>query len=349
MIYQRWFRPAFFRFDPEFSHNFVLRLLAIAAGLPTVAAMLERQYCVRDPGLAVEAFGLHFQNPVGLAAGYDKDGLAINGLACLGFGHIEVGTVTPLPQIGNPRPRIFRLTEDEALINRMGFPNRGAQALYDRLRRRKQGRARLGINIGKGASTPLERAAEDYLPLLRLFHDLADYLVINISSPNTVGLRSLQARENLEGLLHHVRAVRARMLDESGTATPILIKLSPDLSHEELEDAVGVIVDQGMDGVIATNTTLSRVSLISTKQSEPGGLSGIPLQRRATKMVQEISNLTQGRLPIIAVGGIACAEDAKEKLDAGASLVQLYTGLIYQGPGLIRSILKNLQHTSHAS
>jgi dihydroorotate dehydrogenase len=349
MIYQRWFRPAFFRLEPEFTHTLVLKLLAIAAGLPTIAAMLERQFSVRDPGLAVEAFGVQFQNPVGLAAGYDKDGLAIDGLACLGFGHIEVGTVTPLPQTGNPRPRIFRLTEDEALINRMGFPNRGAQALHATLRKRKGGRARLGINVGKGVDTPLERAAEDYIPLLTLFHDLADYLVINISSPNTIGLRRLQARENLEGLIRYVRTDRMRILDESGKVTPILIKLSPDLSPGELEDAVGVIVDQGMDGVIATNTTLGRVGLVSSKQSEAGGLSGVPLRRRSTEMVKEISGLTQGRLPIIAAGGITSAEDAKEKLDAGASLVQLYTGLVYQGPVLIRSILTSLQHPSPAS
>jgi dihydroorotate dehydrogenase len=344
MIYQRWFRPAIFHLDPEFTHNLVLRILAIAAGLPTIAAMLERQFSVRDPGLAVEVFGIQFPNPVGLAAGYDKDGLAIDGLACLGFGHIEVGTVTPLPQPGNPRPRIFRLTEDQGLINCMGFPNSGARALQDRLRKRMERRARLGINIGKGASTPLERAVEDYLSLIALFYDLADYLVINVSSPNTIGLRRLQARENLEGLLQHVRAEKTRMLEESDKPTPILIKLSPDLSPGELEDAVGVIVDQGMDGIVATNTTLERVSLVSSKRSEPGGLSGIPLQRRATEVVQEINSLTHGHLPIIAAGGIASAEDAKEKLDAGASLVQVYTGLIYQGPGLIRSILTGLQN-----
>jgi dihydroorotate dehydrogenase len=310
--------------------------------VPLLCKAFARFFKVKSPALQVQAFGLSFANPVGLAAGYDKDGLAAAGLASLGFGHIELGTVTPQGQLGNPRPRVFRLPEDDALINRMGFPNAGATALLRRLRRRRLAGAVLGINIGKGVDTPLERAAEDYLALIRSFAPVADYLAVNISSPNTIGLRRLQARHYLEDLLAAIDGERKKTHASLGKAVPILIKLAPDLSLEEIGDAVGAIYDAGMDGVIATNTTVERDGLQSALAYEMGGLSGAPLRERSTEIVRYIHRITQGRLPIIGVGGVSDALDAREKLDAGASLVQVYTGLVYRGPGIVRDILRGL-------
>jgi dihydroorotate dehydrogenase len=302
--------------------------------------LLRRAFCVSDPRLQTKAFGLRFENPVGLAAGYDKDGRGIDGLACLGFGHLEVGTVTRRPQAGNPRPRVFRLPEDQALINRMGFPNAGAAALRRVLCRRRPPGVRLGVNIGKGRDTPLEQAAEDYLDLLRTFAGLADYIAVNVSSPNTLGLRRLQARNHLEGLLRSLLDERARL--GAPRPVPLLVKIAPDLAEAELEDAVGAIVGAGADGILATNTTLARVGLRSTRHAEAGGLSGLPLRARALECVRAIVRLTGGRLPVVAVGGIFDTEDARRALDAGASLVQVYTGMVYQGPGIVRSILTGL-------
>ena len=299
-------------------------------------------YALQHPALTVEAFGLRFANPLGLAAGYDKNGLALRGLACLGFGHLELGTVTPAAQPGNPRPRLFRLPEDHGLINRLGFPNAGAAALQARLRRGRPPGVVLGVNIGKGAETPLERATEDYVALLERFFDLADYLAVNVSSPNTTGLRRLQARRHLEGLLAALREARAARVRRSDRRLPILVKLAPDLSEAELEEAVGAIVEGEMDGIIATNTTLNRDSLRSSNSRETGGLSGRPLRDRSTQVIRQIHALTRGNLPIVGVGGIFEARDAAEKLQAGATLVQLYTGLIYRGPGIVREILRGL-------
>jgi dihydroorotate dehydrogenase len=299
-------------------------------------------YALQHPALTVEAFGLRFANPLGLAAGYDKNGLALRGLACLGFGHLELGTVTPAAQPGNPRPRLFRLPEDHGLINRLGFPNAGAASLQARLRCGRPPGVVLGVNIGKGADTPLERAAEDYVALLEVFYDLADYLAVNVSSPNTTGLRRLQARRHLEGLLAALREARAARVRRSDRRLPILVKLAPDLSEAELEEAVGAIVEGEMDGIIATNTTLNRDSLRSSNSRETGGLSGRPLRDRSTQVIRQIHALTRGNLPIVGVGGIFEARDAAEKLQAGATLVQLYTGLIYRGPGIVREILRGL-------
>jgi len=304
--------------------------------------VLRGLYALQHPALTVEAFGLRFANPLGLAAGYDKNGLALRGLACLGFGHLELGTVTPAAQPGNPRPRLFRLPEDHGLINRLGFPNAGAAALQARLRRGRPPGVVLGVNIGKGAETPLERATEDYVALLERFFDLADYLAVNVSSPNTTGLRRLQARRHLEGLLAALREARAARVRRSDRRLPILVKLAPDLSEAELEEAVGAIVEGEMDGIIATNTTLNRDSLRSSNSRETGGLSGRPLRDRSTQVIRQIHALTRGNLPIVGVGGIFEARDAAEKLQAGATLVQLYTGLIYRGPGIVREILRGL-------
>ena len=339
----RFVRPLLFRLDAEKAHDCTLGLLELCGKLRPLRSLLSAAFAVPDPALRVCALGLEFANPLGLAAGYDKDGRALHGLASLGFGYIELGTVTPAAQGGNPKPRIFRLPQDEALINRMGFPNEGAQALQGRLQRGRPCGIVLGVNIGKGADTPLERAADDYESLLRVFHPLADYLVINISSPNTVGLRRLQGRDYLEQLLARMGTAREELQKGVDRRVPILVKIAPDLAEIELEDAVGVIAARGMDGVIATNTTLARGTLRSAVRNEQGGLSGAPLHRRAEEVVRRIHALCNGRLPIIAVGGILSASDAKRMLDAGASLIQVYSGLVFRGPGLVKEILVALR------
>jgi dihydroorotate dehydrogenase len=317
--------------------------LRFAGALPPALRLLEWLYAA--PEKPVEAFGLTFRNPIGLAAGYDKDAVAIRGLAALGFGHIEVGTVTPQPQPGNPRPRLFRLAEDEALINRLGFPSRGADFVAERVRRvsgAKGPSVLLGINVGKNRDTPLEHAAEDYTSLLWRLMIFADYLTINVSSPNTPGLRSLQGRAPLESLLSAIAEARRTIAHGQGGNAPILVKLSPDLTHQELDDAIGIILDKGMDGVIATNTTLRRAGLRSGSQTESGGLSGRPLGGPSLAMLKQIVRMVDGRIPVVSAGGIMSAEDARLRLDAGATLVQIYTALIYRGPGLIKAIARNL-------
>lgn len=333
-------RPLLFRLDPEFAHDLTIQLLRLAGALPGLGSLLRSWLCV--PSTPVEAFGLKFANPLGLAAGYDKDGLAWWGLAALGFGHIEIGTVTPKAQPGNPRPRLFRLPENEALINRLGFPGRGAQFVARRSAQPRPPGLIIGVNLGKNKDTPLEHAVEDYLVLMQIFAPLSDYLVINVSSPNTVGLRRLQARQALHDLLSQLGHERSRQRERLGHSVPMLVKLSPDLTDHELEDALEVILENQMDGVIATNTTISREGLRSSHGSEPGGLSGRPLRHPSTAIVRKITCLTKGRLPIIAVGGVMHAGDVREKLDAGAILVQIYTGLVYHGPGLVKNILTTL-------
>lgn len=368
-------RALLFRLDPETAHQFTLGLLRIG-GIEPIHSILLAMYSV--PSKPVPAFGLTFKNPVGLAAGYDKNAVAIRGLSSLGFGHIEVGTVTPKPQPGNARPRVFRLLEDEAVINRMGFPSKGMEFVSMSLRgtfapeaislftrrllrrgldtasngtRLTRPAARddiiIGVNLGKNKETPVENAAEDYLSLMRTFAPLADYLSINISSPNTVGLRRLQGREMLEKLLGEMTRVRQDITlipnsspIERGGFPPLLVKISPDLADEELDDAIGVILDKGMDGIIATNTTLAREGLRSQLREESGGLSGSPLRVRSEAVLRQAVKLVNGRAPIISVGGIMNPDDAMKRLEMGAALVQLYTGLIYQGPGLVKRILE---------
>jgi len=264
--------------------------------------------------------------------------VAWRGLACLGFGHIEIGTVTLHPQTGNPRPRLFRLPEERALINRMGFPGRGAAYVAKQLRKPRPTGLVLGVNLGKSRTTPLESAAEEYAELFRWFAPLADYLAINVSSPNTIGLRSLQARQELEVLLGEL----ARQRREFGRIVPILVKLSPDLTDAELEGALDAILSSGMDGVIATNTSVERSGVRSTLAAESGGLSGAPLRLRSTNLVRRIHQLTNGSLPIVGVGGVMDASDAREKLEAGACLVQIYTALVYHGPAVVQRILREL-------
>lgn len=336
-----YFRSLLFRLEPEQAHALTLRLLRFAGSISPFRALLRKWYT--GGSRPVRAFGLSFSNPIGLAAGYDKDGLAWRGLACLGFGHIEVGTVTPLPQAGNPKPRLFRLPEHQALINRLGFPSRGADFVAERLRGKRPEELVLGVNLGVNKDTPMEEATGDYLELLQIFAPLVDYMVVNVSSPNTVGLRRLQARQSLEQLLRKLAEERRVQVAKLQRDVPLLVKLAPELDEKELDDALEVIIALGMDGVIATNTTVQREGVSGSRlANQTGGLSGAPLRRGSTQMVARIYHRTGGKLPIIGVGGVMSADDAREKLDAGASLVQLYTGLVYRGPGLVKEILEGI-------
>lgn len=314
----RWLRPYLFCLPPETAHALTLGLMRGLGALTGGRGAIEHD--------SVTAFGLRFANRVGLAAGYDKDGLAWRGLAALGFGHIEVGTVTLRPQPGNPRPRVFRLAEAEGLINRMGFPSRGAAFVARRLAGQRPPELVLGVNIGLNKDTPLERAAAEYAELQRIFNPLADYLAVNVSSPNTAGLRGLQAAGPLAGLLAALNANKQ---------IPLLVKLSPDMSAEALQGALEVLLDAGVDGLILTNTTVSRVGV---QTGEAGGLSGAPLARLALENLERAMAAVGGRLPVIAVGGIGNAAEAQARLAAGASLVQVYTGLVFRGPGLVREL-----------
>ncbi len=332
------FRSLLFRLEPERAHALTLGLMRFAGSFSPFRAILRKWFAV--PDRPVRVFGLSFRNPIGLAAGYDKDGMAWRGLASLGFGHIEVGTVTPRHQYGNPRPRLFRLPDEQALINRLGFPGKGADYVAERLRGRRAEGLVLGVNLGVNKDTPIEEAARDYLELLRIFAPLADYLVVNVSSPNTAGLRRLQARQHLEKLLGGLAEERRAQVEKLERHLPLLVKLAPDLEENELDDALEAIIETGMDGVIATNTTVEREGVSGSRwASQAGGLSGAPLRLRSTQMVALIYHRTGGKLPIIGVGGVMSAKDAREKLDAGASLVQLYTGLVYRGPGVVKEIL----------
>lgn len=332
------FRPLLFRLNPERAHALTLQALRITGNIFQSRKLLESIY--KTPPKPVTVFGLTFKNPIGLAAGYDKDGVAICGLAALGFGHVEVGTVTPKPQPGNPSPRVFRLVEDDAVINRMGFPSRGMEYLEQQLSRGSNWNTVLGVNLGKNKETPNEEAVLDYLALLMRFAAYADYLTINVSSPNTVGLRSLQGREALEGLLTQLHQQRLVEQDKYKKRLPILVKLAPDLSDAELGDALEAILNTNMDGVIVTNTTLSREGLRSRYREETGGLSGTPLTVKSEAVLRQTLNLVNGNIPVVSAGGVMNPEDAKRRLDMGAALVQVYTGLVYRGPGLVKEIVK---------
>jgi len=358
-------RPLLFRLNPEVAHQLTLQALRLAGSFPPSNWFLTQLY--KSPAKPVEVFGLTFKNPVGLAAGYDKDAIAIKGLSALGFGHVEVGTVPPRPQPGNPKPRVYRLIEDEAVINHMGFPSLGSafvqtqlnpalrattQLEYEiknqpRVEKNKAASIRkddviLGINLGKNKATPNEEAVLDYLDLLQSFAPYADYLTINISSPNTVGLRQLQGREALKGLLTHLHTQRQLEEAQLKKRLPLLVKLAPDLTESELDDAIDVILSTHMDGVIATNTTLARDGLRSIYQGESGGLSGSPLAGKSEAVLRQIVKRVDGRIPVVSAGGIMSPDDAKKRLALGASLVQVYTGLIYRGPGLVREIVRAL-------
>ena len=336
-------RAVLFRLEPERAHRVALEAIAGAGRTPGLRSLLAARFrsrCERP----VEVCGLRFPNRVGLAAGWDKDGRAWRGLAALGFGHVEVGTVTPEPQPGNPRPRVFRLPEHRSLINRMGFPGDGAAAVVARL----AGGDRphdvvLGVNIGKQKGTPLEEAALDYQELVDVFGPLADYLAVNISSPNTPGLRRLQEPAFLVGLLGAVTERRDEVAGRLGRRVPVLVKLAPDLDTDQLRIAVDAVLASGIDGVIATNTTLDRQAVAGHPcAGEAGGLSGAALTERATEVVAAIRAHAGSGLPIVGVGGIMGPADARKRLEAGADLVQLYTGFVYEGPGLVRRIVDEI-------
>ena len=327
-MYLHFTRPLLFRLDPERAHHLTLRAAALASSVPGLSTLLARQLSHPDPALTQTLWGQRFAAPLGLAAGLDKNGEAVPLFTALGFGFVEVGTVTPRPQPGNPPPRLFRLPQDGALINRMGFNNAGAGALAQRLRGPRH--APVWVNIGKNKDTPLEQAAEDYARCVQLLAQHADGFVLNVSSPNTPGLRSLQAADELARLLDTVRGEVQRLRP----GLPLLVKLSPDLEPPEFAASVQAIAEGGASGLIVSNTTLSRDGLTGTARDEAGGMSGRPLEARSTALVAEAYRLCAGRLPIVGVGGISSAHDAYRKIRAGASLVELYTALVYQGPGL---------------
>lgn len=340
MVYRSLLRPILFRLPPESAHELALH------SLPFFSKFVGRPF--ESSVLNTDLFNLWFRNPVGLAAGFDKNGIALESLAALGFGFIEAGTVTFHPQPGNPKPRIFRLAADQALINRAGFNNAGAAAFARRVEHQRLHNCVLGISIGKSKIAPLEEATADYLASFDLVYKLADYVAINVSSPNTPQLRELQQSEQLTSLLVALQT-RNRELQQRyarQAPVPLLVKISPDLERQELEMIVDVIQRQQIDGIIATNTTISRDNLRTDKRTVEacgaGGLSGKPLTSRATQMIAELYQLTGGRIPLIGVGGIFTAQDAWEKICAGASLVQLYTGFIYKGPRIVRQINEGL-------
>jgi dihydroorotate dehydrogenase len=337
IFYDRMVRPALFRLDSERAHELGVDAMAVLAALPPVCRVLEA--LVGLPAARtrpIEAFGLKFPNAVGLAAGFDKNARAWPAAAALGFGHVEIGTVTALAQPGNPKPRMFRYPREEAIINRMGFNNEGAEAVARRLARQPgRGRRRipLGVNLGKSKVADIDRATADYLASFGHLADHADYLVLNVSSPNTPNLRQLQDESRLRELLGAITAAnrdRAARAKSGAGRVPILLKIAPDLTFSQIDAVLGVIAEFGLDGIIATNTTLARPGWFATV-GEAGGLSGRPLQRRATEIIHYISRATAGRLPIIGVGGITDEISAAEKMDAGATLVQVYTGMVYRG------------------
>lgn len=340
-FYDAFAKPYFFRQDPESAHELAVRALALLGRVRPVCAFLE-QWAQLDPAAhrPIECCGLQFPNAVGLAAGFDKNGEAWPAAAALGFGHVEIGTVTLHGQPGNPKPRLFRYPPEEAVINRMGFNNAGAAALAERLMRQPgpgQRRIPLGVNLGKTKVTPLEQATEDYLGSFRLLAAYADYMVVNVSSPNTPGLRELQDASWLKPLLAALVAENKLRHLAGKPRRPLLLKIAPDLSFPQIDAALEVIADLGLDGIIATNTTLARPGSLANV-NEAGGLSGKPLCRRSTEIIRYISRATAGRLPIIGVGGIFDETSAAEKMDAGATLVQIYTGMIYRGPFFAREL-----------
>lgn len=325
-----------FLVDPEKIHYFTFDFIRIAHKIPGIGKLLSAMYRVEDPRLKKTVFGLEFPNPVGLAAGFDKNAVLYDEFYSFGFGAVEIGTVTPMPQPGNDKPRLFRLPSDQALINRMGFNNYGADSAAARLKFRKRGRPIIGGNIGKNKVTPNEEAGSDYLKCLRSLHDSVDYFTVNVSSPNTPGLRALQDKEPLMKILSDLKEENAKYTHPK----PILLKIAPDLTNEQLDDIIEIVRVTKIEGVIATNTTISREGLTDKNKDEMGGLSGAPVTQRSTEVIKYIKTKSGNAFPVIGVGGIMTVQDALDKLDAGADLIQLYTGFIYEGPALVKDINK---------
>lgn len=333
-MYKSVIRPLLFKLDPEKVHYLTFDTLRSLCKIPGISTFLKNKFQIKDQRLEREVFGIKFKNPVGLAAGFDKDAKLFKELDNLGFGFIEIGTVTPKPQSGNDKKRLFRLKEDNAIINRMGFNNEGVEAAVARLRKNKH--VLIGGNIGKNKVTPNEEAVNDYVLCFDALFNYVDYFVVNVSSPNTPNLRALQEKEPLKKLLNTLQNKNK----ELPNSKPILLKIAPDLTEEQLLDIIEIVTETGIAGVIATNTTISREGLTSENKNEMGGLSGKPLKDRSTEVIKFLSEKSNKAFPIIGVGGIHSADDALEKLEAGASLVQLYTGFIYEGPRLIKAINK---------
>ncbi len=340
--YENLIRPVLFKSDPEKAHDFGVTALDYLGKLSIVCRFMEKANLVRS-GKPIELFGLQFPNAVGLAAGMDKNGRFFRAGPALGFGHVEIGTVTHLQQPGNERPRVFRYPDQKAIINRMGFNNDGAEAVAQRLKAnlsKKKSRIPLGINIGKSRVTPLDQAIPDYLSSFSFLAEYADYISINVSSPNTQDLRELQKGDQLDSLLCELTKANKNRARKLGIKpTPLLLKIAPDLSYPEIDHVLSCIENYGIDGIIATNTTITRVGAFANIK-ETGGLSGRPLHQRALKVVNYISRRTQGKLPIIGVGGIESPETAGAMVDNGASLIQLYTSMIYKGPFVAKSIAR---------
>lgn len=340
-MYKLLVKPIFFLFSPEKIHHFVFGMLKTIMGLPGMKSVFKGIYQVKHHSLEREVFGIKFPNPVGLAAGFDKDAKLYEELGCLGFGFVEIGTLTPKPQPGNPQPRLFRLPEDNALINRMGFNNEGVLSAVERLKKRNP-KWIIGGNIGKNKVTPNEKATDDYVYSFKALYDHVDYFVVNVSSPNTPNLRALQEKEPLMALLQALKEERAK----KEVSKPILLKIAPDLTPELLDDIIEIVKTVKIDGVIAANTTIDRSALVTSKEKVDaigaGGVSGKPVTDKSTQIIKYLYQALGEEYPIIGVGGIHSAQDAKEKLDAGAKLVQVYTGFIYEGPGLMKKINKAL-------
>ncbi|CAG5070500.1 Dihydroorotate dehydrogenase (quinone) [Dyadobacter sp. CECT 9623] len=338
-MYKILISPILFLFDAERIHYFVVEVLHVAFKIPFVPQLLRWLYTFEHPDLVTEVAGLRFRNPVGLAAGFDKNAEMVDQLEALGFGYIEIGTVTPRPQPGNDKPRLFRLKKDKALINRMGFNNKGAAVASAKLATRKS-RIMVGGNIGKNKDTPNEEALKDYLICFRELFDVVDYFVVNVSSPNTPGLRDLQEKGPLTALLKELQTKNR----EKFHPKPIFLKIAPDLTNSQLDDIIDIVKETGIAGVIATNTTIERKNLRTDKSEVEkigaGGLSGAPLTHRSTEVIRYLCDKSNHAFPVIGVGGIASPGEALEKTNAGAALIQLYTGFIYEGPGLVKRICK---------
>jgi len=340
-MYKSFLKPYLFKLDPEKAHYLTFDLLKTGLRNGLGRAIFKSAYQYEHPRLERQLFGLSFKNPVGLAAGLDKDAKVFNELASLGFGFIEIGTLTPKPQPGNEKPRLFRLPKDSAIINRMGFNNEGVDEAVKRLRNKKT-KVIIGGNIGKNKTTPNEDAIRDYEYCFNALFDVVDYFVVNVSSPNTPNLRELQDKEPLTALLNHLQAINA----SKSKRKPLLLKIAPDLSNSQLDDIIAIVAATKIDGIVATNTTIARESLSYPKAEVDaigmGGLSGKPLSKRSTEVIAYLKTRSNNAFPVIGVGGIHSAEDALEKLKAGADLIQLYTGFIYEGPGLIKAINKSI-------
>lgn len=340
-MYKSLIRPLLFTKSPEKAHYFTFGWLKKLFKIPGVSALTKGLYNYKHPDLGVECFGLKFPNPVGLAAGFDKDAVLFDELSAFGFGFIEVGTLTPVGQPGNPQPRVFRLPQDESLINRMGFNNGGVEEAIERLKKKKTN-VLIGGNIGKNKVTPNEEAVEDYKKCFHALHAYVDYFVVNVSSPNTPNLRELQEKEPLKALLQTLQKEGESYTEKK----PILLKIAPDLTDEQLDDIIEIMLEIKLDGLIATNTTISREGL-STSENRineigAGGLSGKAVRVRSTEVIRYLAEKSNGQFPIIGVGGINTAQDAIDKLEAGATLVQVYTGFIYEGPAMLKKINKGI-------